>query len=137
MKPLYLLNILLIVSLFYAGAHLNEEEKAVLAGLREGMDAYDWAAAAFTMWGGICAIYSSFVAVKTLAQARFVGGALLLLSVVALLYAIIIIVGTEDMKMQDVLLVFGPYIVLGMWLSFYMLLTGRMDDEAAKFKSAA
>jgi hypothetical protein len=129
MKKLFIINILLIFSLFYTGAHLNEEEKAFLAGLREGRDSYAWASFVYLIWAVFCTGFSIFVGIKIFKELRALGGLFLLLSIGALFYAISILVQTKSSTMQEVLQFFVFYIVLGMWLNLYALLSGKIATK--------
>jgi len=51
LRKFYMVNIFFVLVLFYAGVHLNEEEKAFLAGLRPNQDSYDWATSFMPFWG--------------------------------------------------------------------------------------
>lgn len=132
MRRLYVINILLIVVLFYAGIHLNEEEKAYLAGLRPDGDTYDWASTAYSIFAIVCTLFSSYVALRTLSDMRWGGGLLFLLSALGLLYAIITLLSPSIYKMEDVLQIFGPYIVLGMWVNAYIFLVADFTPSVSK-----
>jgi len=137
MKKLFIINILLIVSLFYTGAHLNEEEKAFLAGLREGRDSYAWASFFYLMWAVLCTGFSTFVGFKLFKEVQFFGGVLLALSIGAFFYAVLMLSQTEPATMQEVLRVFVFYIILGMWLNLYALLSGKITTVNSEIKGFA
>ena len=122
MKKLFALNILLIVSLFYTGIHLNENEKNFAAGYYPG-DNYEWAASAYAAWVVFCMIFAFFVAYKTIRVSRIAGLLMILLSASVMIYAIFISVSSQVHSMQEILYVFGVYIILGMWVNVYMLLS--------------
>jgi len=122
LRKFYMFNIFLIVVLFYAGVHLNEEEKAFLTGLRPNQDFYDWASSFYAVFGLICSLFSIYVGIRTLPTIRPVGIALSVLSLAGFLYSIVVLVYAKTVKMEDVLLVYGPYIVIGMWLNASVLL---------------
>lgn len=115
-------NIFLIVVLFYAGVHLNEEEKAFIAGLRPGQDSYDWATSFYAVLELVCGLYSIYVGIKTMKVMPRISAAMLLLSVIALGYSIIVLSSSTPFKMEEVLLVYGPCIVFGMWLNAYVMM---------------
>lgn len=127
LRKFYMFNIFLVVVLFYTGVHLNEEEKAFLAGLRPKQDSYDWATSFYAVLGLICSLFTIYVGVKTWPTMRRMGVAVGLLSLVGVIYSMVVLVYAETMKMEDVLLVYGPYIVLGMWLNAYVMMMRDRD----------
>lgn len=129
MRKLYIINILLIVILFYAGVHFNEEEKAFLAGLRPNGDSYAWAISAYAILGIICTLFAGYVGQQTFYKMRTIGAAMLLLAVIILIYSVVILMYSSGIEMQDVLLIYGPYIVIGMWLNAYSLMMRAAEEE--------
>ncbi|MCH2021579.1 MAG: hypothetical protein MK207_03770 [Saprospiraceae bacterium] len=127
MKKLYALNILLFTILFFAGIHLNEEEKAFIAGLRPQGDNYAWASFAFAAWGFLCALFSVILSYKTINKFRLIAMAYGLFSLGVSICALIILLGFERTSIQESLIVFGPYIVLGMLINFYVYLNWNLD----------
>lgn len=127
LRKFYMVNIFLVVVLFYAGVHLNEEEKAFLAGLRPKQDSYDWATSFYAVLGLICSLFATYVGVRTWSTMRRIGVAVGLLSLGGFIYSLVVLVYAETMHMEDVLLVYGPYIVLGMWLNAYVMMMRDRD----------
>jgi hypothetical protein len=127
LRKFYMFNIFLFVVLFYAGVHLNEEEKAFLAGLRPKQDSYDWATSFYAVLSLVCSLFAIYVGVRTLSTMRRIGVAVGLLSVVGFIYSMVVLVYAETMRMEDVLLVYGPYIVLGVWLNAYVMMMRDRD----------
>lgn len=127
LRKFYIVNIFLVVVLFYAGVHLNEEEKAFLAGLRPKQDSYDWATSFYAVLGIICSLFAIYVGVRTWAIMRRIGVAVGLLSLVGFIYSMVVLVYAETLRMEDVLLVYGPYIVVGMWLNAYVMMMRDRD----------
>lgn len=128
MRKLYIINIFLIVILFYAGVHLNEEEKAFLEGFRPNGDSYEWASSAYATLGCVCTVFAAYVGQKTFYRMPKIGIVMLILAIVLLAYSIATLVGEGAVQMQDMLLIYGPYIVLGMWLNAYSLMM-RAEEE--------
>lgn len=127
LRKFYMINIFLIVVLFYAGVHLNEEEKAFLAGLRPNQDSYDWATSFYAILGLACSLFSIYVGARTLATIPGIGVALGVLSVVGFVYSVVVLVYAATLRMEDVLLVYGPYIVIGMWLNASVMMWRDRD----------
>ena len=128
MKKLYALNILLFATLFYAGTHLNEEEMAFCAGLRPQGDNYEWASTAFAYWVVLCSLVSIFLSIKTFLASRIVAGLFLFLSLGSITYALVILFKTTAVTVQESLLVFGPYTVLGLLLNIYLILNAKFNS---------
>lgn len=127
LRKLYMFNIFLVVVLFYAGVHLNEEEKAFLAGLRPKQDSYDWATSFYAVLGLVCSLFALYVGVRTWSIMRRIGVAVGLLSLGGFIYSLVVLVYAETLRMEDVLLVYGPYIVIGMWLNAYVMMMRDRD----------
>lgn len=127
LRKFYMFNIFLVVVLFYAGVHLNEEEKAFLAGLRPQQDSYDWATSFYAILGLICSLFATYVGIRTWATMRRMGVAVGLLSLLGFIYSMVVLVYADTMRMEDVLMVYGPYIVLGMWLNAYVMMMRDRD----------
>lgn len=127
LSKLYIANIFFIVVLFYAGVHLNEEEKAFLAGLRPSGDSYAWATSFYAGLEVMCTFFAGYVAVKTMKIMPKIGATMLLLSVIAFGYSIVVLSSSIHFKMEEVLLVYGPCIVLGMWLNAYAMMVREQD----------
>jgi hypothetical protein len=127
LRKFYMFNIFLFVVLFYTGVHLNEEEKAFLAGLRPKQDSYDWATSLYAVLGLVCSMFAIYVGVRTLSTMRRIGVAVGLLSLVGFIYSMVVLVYAETLRMEEVLLVYGPYIVLGVWLNAYVMMMRDRD----------
>lgn len=127
LRKFYMVNIFLVVVLFYAGVHLNEEEKAFLSGLRPKQDSYDWATSFYAVLGLICSLFAIYVGLRTLPTMRRIGVAVGLLSLGGFIYSMVVLVYAETLRMEDVLLVYGPYIVLGMWLNASVMMMRDRD----------
>lgn len=127
LRKFYMVNIFLVVVLFYAGVHLNEEEKAFLAGLRPKQDSYDWATSFYAVLGLVCSLFAIYVGVRTLPMMRRIGVAVGLLALAGFIYSMVVLVYAETMRMEEVLLVYGPYIVIGMWLNAYVMMMRDRD----------
>lgn len=119
---LLILNILLTIVLFYIGVHLNEQEKAVLEGLRPlGRDSYNWAANFFVIATIVVALFSYLVVAKLWNQLQTTSLLLGVLATSVLVYSVFIITKIEGIKVQDVLSIIAIYIILAMWLNVYAL----------------
>jgi len=127
LRKFYMFNIFLVLVLFYAGVHLNEEEKAFLAGLRPQKNSYDWATSFYAVLGLVCSLFSIYVGVRTLPMMRRIGVAVGLLALAGFIYSMVVLVYAETMRMEEVLLVYGPYIVIGMWLNAYVMMMRDRD----------
>jgi hypothetical protein len=122
LRRLYLTNIFLLVVLFYTGVHLREEETAFLAGLRPKITEYDWAGmlyAASVLVGSAFALYASW---RTFVTLRRIGALMLGLAIVGLFYSLYVLVSPAQELMDEVLLVYGPYVVLSLWVNAYALM---------------
>jgi hypothetical protein len=131
MKKLLALNILLIVTLFYTGIHLNENEKNFAAGYYPG-DNYEWAASAYAAWVVFCTIFATYVAYKAICVSRIAGWSMMLLALSVMMYAIFVSMSSDAKSMYEVLHVFGIYIILGMWINLYLLLSGVPEVKDVK-----
>ena len=58
---------------------------------------------------------------------RRIGVAVGLLSLAGFIYSMVVLVYAETLRMEDVLLVYGPYIVIGMWLNAYVMMMRDRD----------
>ena len=131
MKKLFALNILLIVSLFYTGIHLNENGQNFAAGYYPG-DNYEWAGTFYTAWAIFCTIFAVYVAYRAISVSWITGWTMLLLSVSVMIYALFVLIGSDTLPMQEVLPVFGIYIIWGMWQNIFMLLKGTSEFKNAE-----
>lgn len=122
LSKIYIANIFLIVVLFYAGVHLNEEEKAFLTGLRPNGDAYEWATSAYAILQICCLFYAAYVGGKTMQIMPRMGAAMLLLCLLGFGYSIVVLSSSTPMRMEEILLVYGPCIVFSMWLNAYVMM---------------
>jgi hypothetical protein len=122
LRRLYLVNIFLIVVLFYTALHLREEETAILAGLRPHIPSFDWASMAYAsanLLGGLLALYTAW---RAFATVRRIGGLLLGLALLSMGYSLYILATPAQELMDTVLVFYGPYMVLSMWTNAYALM---------------
>lgn len=122
LRRLYLMNIFLIVVLFYTALHLREEETAILEGLRPHITSFDWASMAYAsanLIGGLFALYAAW---RAFATVRRIGGGLLALALLSVGYSLYILVTPTQEFMDTILVIYGPYMVLSMWMNAYALM---------------
>lgn len=122
LRRLYLINSLFVVVLFYVGIHLREEQVAFLAGLRPHQLPYEWAGVSYALLAAGCALIAVYIGWRTWATWRRIGSTMLVLGGMALVYSIYILGWQRDMSLTQALLVYGPYIVLSLWLNAYVLM---------------
>lgn len=122
LRRLYLINSLLIVILFYVGIHLREEEVAFLSGLRPNQLPYDWAGVSYALLAAGCTLVALYTGWRTLVTWRRIGSVMVLLALAAFGYSVYILGWHRGMSLTKELLVYGPYIVLSLWLNAYALM---------------
>lgn len=122
LRRLYLINSLFIVVLFYVGIHLREEQVAFLAGFRPNALPYEWAGVSYAVLAAGCALIALYTGWRTWATWRRIGSTMLLLGGAALLYSMYILGWQRDMSLTQALLVYGPYVVLSLWINAYALM---------------
>ncbi len=122
LRRFYMANIFLLVVLFYTAVHLREEETAFLEGLRPKITEHDWAGmlyAASVLLGSLFMLYTGW---RTFATLRRIGALLLGLATVGTLFSLYIFATPAQELMDEVLLVYGPYLVFSLWLNSYALM---------------
>lgn len=128
MKKELIVQVLLMVVLFYTGLHLYEQQTSVLEGLRPGRDTYDWAGMVFSITSLVVVVFSIWVGFKEMAINK-IGGVLLIgLSIAAGFHSITVLVSAPIETMGEILFYFKYYLVLGLWLSVYLFFA-QVDTE--------
>lgn len=122
LRSLYLANILLIVILFYTAVHLREEEVAVLEGLRAESEAFAWSSTAYALSNLVGSIFAWYAGWRAFATLRRIGTLLLGMATIGLLYSLYILFTPNRELMDEILLVYGPYIVFSLWINVYALM---------------
>lgn len=122
LRRLYLVNIFLIVVLFYTAVHLREEEMAVLAGLRPKVSSFDWASMAYALTNLGASLVALYTGWRAFATMRRIGALILGLAIVGLGYSLYVLATPEKELMDKVLLIYGPYIVFSLWVNAYALM---------------
>lgn len=122
LRRLYMVNIFLIVVLFYTAVHLREEEMAVLAGLRPQVVSFDWASMAYALTNLIASTVALYTGWRAFATLRRIGALIMGLAVVGLVYSLYVLATPTKELMDQVLLIYGPYIVFSLWVNAYALM---------------
>ena len=115
--------------LFYAEAHLNEERQAFLVGFTADGAPYDWASMAIAVWTLVCALLAIAAACYARNIKPWVGRIFGGLSLVALSYAVFVLMHANQLEPKEVVYVLGPYTILGVWWSMYMSLSSQLEME--------
>ncbi|MGH1337085.1 MAG: hypothetical protein ACRBFS_13255 [Aureispira sp.] len=122
LRRFYLTNILIILVLFYTAVHLREEEMAVLEGLRPQLASFDWASTAYALANLAGSVFALYAGWRAFAVLRRIGIILLGMASIGLFYSLYVLATPEKELMDEVLLVYGPYIVFSMWVNGYALM---------------
>lgn len=129
MKKIYWLSLLCFVILFYAEAHLNEERQAFLVGFTADGAPYDWAGMAIAIWTLVCTLLALVAAYYARSMKPWIGRIFGGISLVALSYAVFVLMHASQLETKEIVYVLGPYAILGVWWSMYMSISSQLETE--------
>lgn len=120
MNKLLVFNLLMLLSLFYAGLHLLVEERNYLNGFYP--ESFEEAGFYYNIWTCVCALAGMFVAasIRKIYPKRAL--LLFLLSALIVCYAAFLFMQGAAIRVESMLAWTGNYIILATLLNFFILM---------------